>query len=615
MRSNRNFPLLPNSKDVDITMSDEKGRNALHLSACKGHVEVVQALLRENAPLEAQDKNGLTALQLAAEHGHAEVVRVLLERYANVLTVDFDEKTALHHAVWHGHANVIEVLLKMCSHARELVIKRDRAGRTATHYAAWNGNTQVMKQLLDAEPRVATICDNNGRAAANGSLEIVTMLIHGELDAIDNYGRTPLNIAAHVGHTEVVLALLRAGADPKVPCNSSLTAMIYAAIDGHVHVIRALVAANVDINEEYLGGWTALHAATQSGHSEAVKLLLDLHADTRVGRKYGRAPLDIARMKGFEEIISLLQNYDNKALQRDGQRLERKPAIDLSGCIYHYGNFNTKQVWSQKCPPMCSLEIFFTIPYATPPDVAVGFNEICTSGPQNIRIKTYTSEIECDRFRMHIVTWAGSAMSSAGTTSFIVGGDDLDYQCGSFNTLEDHAWDEPQVQTTRRISFTRPYDSPPEVVVWLNCLDMFHKRDWRVRVNTTDITSTGFTLHIDSLGDTLLFGAGASWITYPVGKVGVVSGKFRTEKITKLANSIKKGVIVRRRGEIKYKGGTLETVPRVFVAFNMLSIARGYSMNVNVTTQSIKKFGMICCINAWARTRLHDAEVSYIAIC
>ena len=93
---------------------------------------------------------------------------------------------------------------------------------------------------------------------------------------------------------------------------------------------------------------------------------------------------------------------------------------------------------------------------------------------------------------------------------------------------------------------------------------MFRMYGWRVRASATDISSTGFTLHIDSLDETQLFGAGASWIAYPAGKVGVVSGTCRTEGITPQLRS-NEGIIG-DGGELKFMS-SFNAVPQVFIAF------------------------------------------------
>jgi len=256
--------------------------------------------------------------------------------------------------------------------------------------------------------------------------------------------------------------------------------------------------------------WTALHWAVLHHHLETVKLLLELDADDTIGHEWNRSPLDIARQTGSKEMISVLQHFSHKGLNRDLQTL----VPSSSPCLTIYQvrpadqdcKFNTKEVSSEVLRSTFSQYIIFSNPYTAPPRVVVGLYQINMSASRNIRIKTYANEVLPDRFLIHIDSWAGSILYSAGSTWFVVAGNDLDYQFGSFNTLEDHSWDEPQAITKRRIEFVRPYDCPPEVVVWLDCLDIDRNWDWRVRATANEIDSTGFTLQIEALGNCALFG-------------------------------------------------------------------------------------------------------------
>ena len=59
-------------------------------------------------------------------------------------------------------------------------------------------------------------------------------------------GATPLNLAAHEGHSEIISVLIEAGADP---------------------------------NSRRLDGSTSLHCAAQEGHMDAIKLLIRAKAN------------------------------------------------------------------------------------------------------------------------------------------------------------------------------------------------------------------------------------------------------------------------------------------------------------------------------------------------
>jgi ankyrin repeat protein len=90
------------------------GQTALHLSAIKGHVEVVQQLLSCGGDLLATDRvGGWTALHAAARAGQDEVICLLLDRgppdYVNMRGSRGD--TPLHRAAYWGRASTVRLLL------------------------------------------------------------------------------------------------------------------------------------------------------------------------------------------------------------------------------------------------------------------------------------------------------------------------------------------------------------------------------------------------------------------------------------------------------------------------------------------------------------------------
>jgi hypothetical protein len=151
-----------------------------------------------------------------------------------------------------GSVRVGVALLQQALEGGSDLFARDAAdGATCAHRAAAHGRGWELHLLLALE-RAA-------RLHTPGALRAVPSLLHAQ----DSAGRTPLALAAALGHTPVVRYLLSAWADPP---------------------LRARDAR----------GGTALHDAARGAHLEAVRLLLRAGADPAAPDADGCTPLALA---------------------------------------------------------------------------------------------------------------------------------------------------------------------------------------------------------------------------------------------------------------------------------------------------------------------------------
>nr|XP_035921051.1 ankyrin repeat domain-containing protein 6 isoform X4 [Halichoerus grypus] len=107
------------------------GRTPLHLAANKGHLPVVQILLKAGCDLDVQDDAGDTALHVAAALNHKKVVKILLEAGADGTIVNNAGQTPLETARYHNNPEVALLLTKApqvlrFSRGRSLRKKRER---------------------------------------------------------------------------------------------------------------------------------------------------------------------------------------------------------------------------------------------------------------------------------------------------------------------------------------------------------------------------------------------------------------------------------------------------------------------------------------------------------
>uniref|UniRef100_A0A8C7UAH3 E3 ubiquitin-protein ligase MIB2 n=1 Tax=Oncorhynchus mykiss TaxID=8022 RepID=A0A8C7UAH3_ONCMY len=177
-----------------------------------------------------------------------------------------------------------------------------------------SGNTviSVLEKLLSQ----STEQDNPSRLvieAAHGSASKVRELVQKYPDKVDikNQGKTALQVAAHQGHMEVVLALLQANSSIKVKDEDGDTALHYTAFGNQAEIARLLLSKGANVNLLNNSMCTALHIAVNKGFTDVVRVLSEHLADINVQDSYGDTPLHDAIAKDFRNIIEILAVVPN----------------------------------------------------------------------------------------------------------------------------------------------------------------------------------------------------------------------------------------------------------------------------------------------------------------
>ncbi|XP_054413839.2 ankyrin repeat domain-containing protein 6 isoform X5 [Pongo abelii] len=188
------------------------GRTPLHLAANKGHLPVVQILLKAGCDLDVQDDEDQTALHRATVVGNTEIIAALIHEGCALDRQDKDGNTALHEASWHGFSQSAKLLVK----AGANVLAKNKAGDTCLHVAARYNHLSIIRLLLSA---FCSVHEKNQAgdtalhvAAALNHKKVAKILLEAGADTtiVNNAGQTPLETARYHNNPEVALLLTKA---------------------------------------------------------------------------------------------------------------------------------------------------------------------------------------------------------------------------------------------------------------------------------------------------------------------------------------------------------------------------------------------------------------------
>jgi ankyrin repeat protein len=246
--------------EADVNISSKGGFSPLMFAAQQGDVGSAQILLAAGAAVnEMMPKTGLTPLLVASASGFEEMATTLLEQGAKTDPVDSKGYTALHLAARNINAvGVVKTLLKFGA----------------------NPNARL----------------NHPKGKLLTSTEI------------NLQGATPLLLAADINNLEAITAMLEAGADPMIPTEQNITALMMAAGAGAsfteerpadakalaLQAVKLFVKLGGDVKTKAQFGWTPMHLAAYHGQDDVIKYLAEQGANLNEMDGFGQTPLSIA---------------------------------------------------------------------------------------------------------------------------------------------------------------------------------------------------------------------------------------------------------------------------------------------------------------------------------
>lgn len=193
----------------------------------------------------------------------------------------------------------------------------DEMGFNILHTAALSGNEALLKKALQLGFDVNAPTKDGETvlhlAARSGKDSITPFLLSNAADlavnAIDNYGHSPLFPAISSGGEGTARILLEAGVDANQPNSKGETPLLVSIWLGKTEVTRLLIDHGADVNRRGPGGWTPLHVATEEEHPEIMRLLLERGAEVDPCSNTLVTPLELAAEIMDTKMVELLVQH------------------------------------------------------------------------------------------------------------------------------------------------------------------------------------------------------------------------------------------------------------------------------------------------------------------
>lgn len=338
----------------NIQTRDSAGRTPLHIAVIEqAPAETIDYLISLGSDVNARDKNGNTPLHTAVTYNFRQTGEMLLAAGADVFYANVSGDSVLKIALTRLEGREEWILTS------NVVKSSDGAGNTPLHLAAeWNiipavsiimdkggdinarnsnGETPLFNAVKTDSPEMVAALVSSGNGD-NGGINInardflgdsalyecirwqaskaAAVLIDKDvrtngkrlINAKNLAGKTALHEAARTGNTELLLMVLKAGADVNAIDETGRTPLADAVSAEDGSAIRILLSYGASPLMQDMYGRTPLHEAAESSGTDIITMLRTAGANPMSRDAYGKTPLSLAFSRSAEIINAVLDN-------------------------------------------------------------------------------------------------------------------------------------------------------------------------------------------------------------------------------------------------------------------------------------------------------------------
>ncbi|KAI4279692.1 MAG: hypothetical protein L6R38_004970 [Xanthoria sp. 2 TBL-2021] len=273
------------------------------------------------------------------------------------------------------------------------------------------------------------------------------------------------------------------------------------------------------------------------------------------------------------------------------------------------GQFNTMELRPSNQPASVNTQTkYFWKQYPSAPRVPVGLTSLDIGHEHNIRLTATATDITQENFTSSLNAWSDTVLYGASLT-YLEAGPGFEYlQTGTFSTTEVGKWQDHKSQNSKRINFAQPFQGePPKVICWLTMVDMGKDKNWRIKSYVTDVDTKGFTAHIDSWDDTVMYQAAITWLAYPANRPNVASGTFSTDDI-RPANKPQS----ENSATVKF-AKKFENTPKLAMALSGFDYGNNRNLRLRLSTSGVTAEAVTWHLQSWADSVMYRASAAYFA--